>query len=376
MSKPIRILHVVGTMNRGGAETLIMELYRHIDRTKVQFDFLVYNYTDNAGEFDDEILSLGGKIYTAKKRLYKNPIAFYRELHSFFKSHSEYKIVHSHQFTTSGFIVSAAKSASNYITISHSHAIKCKTKFLRTICAVIGKYFVKKNSDYIFGCSQEAIKALIDTNPDNRTSFVLNNAIDFEKFNFSATARYDWRAKLNISYNDFTVGYVARFLPVKNHVFLIKIFTEILKQKPNSVLILVGDGPLRSECEKLTIQLGINDKVKFLGVRSDVNNIINVFDCFVMPSISEGLGIALVEAQANGLPCVMSKDVIPAEADIGAGLVTCVSLDESPQKWATECLNVGQRKASEEVKKAIIKSGYDINAVSSWLQDFYIKHWK
>lgn len=375
MSNPIRILHIIGTMNRGGAETLLLELYRNIDRTKVQFDFLVYNYTDVPGELDEEILSLGGKIYNAKSRFYKNPIGFCLELKAFFKKHKEYKIIHSHQFMTSGYIVFIAKKIAKRVTIAHSHAIKSCANFLRAISNFIGKLLVKGYSDYIFGCSRDAVKTLCGKLPDNESRMVLSNAINVDKFAFSSEKREFWRQKLEIDDSATVIGYVARFLPVKNHDFVVKTFAEFIKVKPDSILVLVGDGPLRTETEELAKQLGVYDKVKLLGVRPDVQDIVNAFDVFVMPSRYEGLGIVLIEAQANGLPCVISADVIPAEADTGAGLVTRVSLDESPEKWAEACLNAGPRKDSEEVKPAIINSGYDINSVANWLQNFYIEKW-
>lgn len=371
----IRILHIIGTMNRGGAETLLMELYRNIDRTKVQFDFLVYNYSDKPGAYDEEILKLGGKIYEAKKRFYRGPFAFYRELKHFFKEHPEYKIVHAHQYAMSGYMLRAAKKTSKAITIAHSHVAFHSTGFLRKLPEIFGKYLLKKYADFYFGCSEDALKGLSEFTSDNKKYFVVNNAVDIDKFAFSKENRKYWRNEFDIDDSTTVLGYVARFSHVKNHEFLINTFKEFLKIKSNSILVLVGDGALRAETEKLANQLGVYDKVRFLGVRPDVQDIVNAFDVFVMPSRYEGLGIVIIEAQANGLPCVISADVIPAEADAGAGLVTRVSLDESSKKWAEACLNAGPRKDSEEVKPAIINSGYDINSVANWLQNFYIEKW-
>lgn len=371
----IRILHIVGTMNRGGAETLLMELYRHIDRTKVQFDFLVYNYSGKPGAYDEEILSLGGKIYEAKKRFYKGPIAFYKELRLFFRAHPEYKIIHSHQYAMSGYMIAAAKKTTNPITIAHSHIAFPVTDFLRKCVDYVGKKLLSKHADFYFGCSKVAIVELSGESIDNKTRFVMSNAIDVPKFAFSDQLRTDWRKNLGADEDTLILGNVARYTYQKNHEHLVRIFSEILKVKDNSLLVLVGDGSLRYKTEEIAKQLGIYNKVRFLGVRSDVQDIVNAFDVFVMPSRYEGLGIVLIEAQANGLPCIMSADVIPAEADTGAGLVTRVSLDESPEKWAEACLNAGPRKDSEAVKPAIINSGYDINSVAKWLQNFYIENW-
>ena len=376
MSEPIRILHVVGTMNRGGTETLLMELYRHIDRTMIQFDFFVYNYSDKPGDYDAEILELGGKIFIAKKRFYKNPFAFYKELKFFLNEHKEYQIIHSHQFTTSGYILSAAKSSGKLITIAHSHAAKGRQDIVRKIADFIGCILIQKNADFVFGCSESAVKILNGSYSDGVHSFVLKNAVDADKFDFCSTKRENFRKEIGANDKTLVLGYVARFLPIKNHEFLIRVFAEIIKKKENSILVLAGDGSLRPQTEELAKELGVYEKVRFLGVRPDVQDIVNAFDVFVMPSKFEGLGIVLIEAQANGLPCVISADVIPTEADTGAGLVTRVPLDASPTVWADACLNAGERKSSEEVRPSIVSSGYDINAVSAWLQDYYIKHWK
>lgn len=374
--EPVRILHIIGTMNRGGAETLIMELYRHIDRTKVQFDFLIYNYGNKPGAFDEEIKFLGGKIFLAKRRFYRGPFAFYKELKEFFKEHPEYRIVHAHQYTTSGYMLSAAKNTSNPLTIAHSHIAFTITSFLRKCKGVVGKYLLKKYADFYIGCSEDAIVELSGKHSDNKTRFVMSNAIDVEKFAFNSELRKKWRTEFGVNDDTLILGNVARFTYQKNHEHIIRTFAKIVEKKDDSLLLLLGDGALRSDTEKLASELGISNKIKFMGVRSDVQDIVNSFDVFLMPSRYEGLGIVLIEAQANGLPCVMTADVIPPEADTGAGLVTRVPLDASPMVWADACLNAGDRKSSEEVRPSIVASGYDINAVSAWLQDFYIKHWK
>lgn len=374
--KPIRILHIVGAMNRGGTETLLMELYRHIDRTKVQFDFLLYNYSNKPGAYDDEIRELGGKIYNAKRRFYKGPISYCNELKHFFRLHPEYKIVHAHLYAMSGYMLWNAKKTNNPITIAHSHIAFPISDFLRKCTNCIGKKLLHKYADFYLGCSEDAVVELSGKYADNKTRFVMSNAINVAKFAFSADLRADWRKTLGADKNTLVLGNVARFEHQKNHEYLIRLFDDVVKKNDNSILVLVGDGSLRSQTEELAKELGVYEKVRFLGVRPDVQDIVNAFDVFVMPSRYEGLGIVLIEAQANGLPCVMSADVIPAEADTGAGLVTRVSLEKSPAVWADACLNAGKRKTSDEVGPAIVDAGFDINMVSAWLQDFYLKQWK
>ncbi len=375
MKKPIRVLHIIGAMNRGGAETFLMELYRHIDRTKVQFDYLVYNYSNKPGVFDEEIKSLGGKIYNAKCKFYRNPISYCRELKMFFKEHPEYKIVHSHQNVMSGYSLSVAKKTTNPLTIAHSHTTSFATDFFHKVVKCIGRRLLRKNADVYFGCSKDAVFEISKRQPDNEKMFVINNAINIQKFSFNAKERHIWRENLCCNDDTFVMGNVARFTNEKNHKHLIYLFSDVISKKDDSLLVLVGDGPMREEIEELTKKIGIYEKVKFLGVRSDVQNIINSFDAFVMPSLHEGLGIVFIEAQANGLPCIMSADVIPEEADIGLDLVERVSLDESTEVWADACLNVQRRKSIEEITPVIIAAGYDIKTVSAWIQNFYIKHW-
>lgn len=375
--EPIRILHVVGTMNRGGTETLIMELYRHIDRSKVQFDFLIYNYSDKPGAFDEEILSLGGKIYNAKRRFYKGPIAFCKELKTFFKMHPEYSVIHAHQYAASGYILAMAKKAlPTCVTIAHSHIAFVKTDFLRNLADSIGKKLLKKYADYAFGCSEDALYELFGKRSNQTNCFVINNAINPGKFKFDVQKRGYWREQFGAGANTLIIGNVARFTYQKNHEKIIETFHAVSKKNTDSLLVLIGEGSRQEQMRQMVKEFGIEEKVLFMGVRDDVQDIINAFDVFLMPSRYEGLGIVLVEAQANGLPCVMSADVIPAEADVGTGLVTRVSLEKNAQIWAKRCMESPGRLASEKAQQAVADAGYDIHKTAAWIQDFYLKKWK
>ena len=375
--EPIRILHIVGAMNRGGAETLIMELYRHIDTSKVQFDFLVYNYSNRQAAFDEEILNRGGKLFFAKKKFYRGPVAFCIELYRFFKQHPEYKIVHIHQYAPSGYMAAMAKKANrNSVTIMHSHSIHTNTAFLRRISEKISKKLLKNNADFIFGCSKDAIELRFLQSPDNQRFFVVNNAIDVKKYAFDKTKRTQWRKTFGAHKDTLVIGNVARFTDEKNHRFIVEIFDRLNKSHYDSRLVFVGDGEKRQEVEQLVREKGYSDRVYFLGVRDDVNQILNAFDVFILPSQFEGLGIVLIEAQANGLPCVISKDVIPQEADVGANLVTRVGLEETADVWAQACAGVqAGRCDSQLAQKAVIDAGYETSSVSNWLENFYLEHW-
>lgn len=376
MDEPIRILHMSGTMNRGGAETLIMELYRHIDRSKIQFDFMIYNYSGKCGAYDEEIKSMGGRIYEMRCRLYQNPFAYWREAKGFFDSHPEYRFIHAHQFAKSGYILSAAKkSDENRITIAHSHLAFPHTDFLRWCADCFGKELLKKYTDYYFGCSEDALVALSGHKSNGKNIILLKNAIDSEKFRFSDVYRKKWRDFLGTGRNTLVVGNVARFTYQKNHKHLLLTFKEIVDIRQDSILVLIGIGKEQDHIRHLADSLNLSEKVYFLGSRDDVHEIINAFDVFMLPSRFEGLGIVLIEAQANGLPCVISDHVIPEEADVGAGIVQRLSLRKKPAEWALACMNAPNRIDCEIAQNVVNVSGYGIGPVAKWLQDFYLNKW-
>ena len=373
--EPIRILHISGAMNRGGQETLIMELYRHINRSRVQFDFLLYNYSGKPGAFDDEIVALGGKIFNAKQRFYRNPIAFYAELKTFFREHPEYRIVHAHQFATSGYMLAAAKEETGATTVAHSHVAFVKTGMLRGIADSVGKRLLSSNADYCFGCSDDALAELMGVHSDGKRFLVMKNAIEPSKFQFEQASRLKWRERFGAAADTLVVGNVARFTRPKNHEQILVAFSVVQRKYANSMLVLVGVGPLEDQIKALAKELGIDSKIRFMGSRDDVNEIVNAFDVFLMPSRYEGLGIVLIEAQANGLPCVISADVIPEEADVRAGLVTRIGLDKPASVWADAVMSVaGKRLQPELAQEAVKKAGYDVNEVAAELQEFYLSH--
>ena len=377
MEGPLRILHINGAMNRGGTETLIMELYRHMDRSKVQFDFIIYNYSDKPGAFDEEILSLGGRIYNAKRRFYRGPLAYCAELKRFFAEHPEYRIAHSHLYKTSGYILTMAKKYGCCVTIAHSHIANVQTpasiaNFLRKCANGVGKKLIDRNADIFFGCSENALTDLSGGEPDGINRFIIKNAIDIQKFAYRDELRKAWREKLGAGEETVIIGNVASFTYQKNHEHILRTFKQVSNRYEDSLLVLIGVGGLEKETEDLAEELGIGDKTLFMGSRGDVNEIINAFDVFLMPSRYEGLGIVLIEAQANGLPCVISADVIPQEADVEAGLVTRLPLDVPISDWADACLNARGRLEPENAKQAVKAAGYDIEKTAAWLQEFYI----
>lgn len=361
----IRILHVVTYMGRGGLETMIMNYYRHIDRSKVQFDFLVHR--DFKADYDDEIIKLGGKIHRIP-RLIPWSHGYRKSLNNFFRTHPEYKIVHVHQDCLSAIILKAAKKYNVPVRIAHSHSSN-QDKNLKLLIKLYYRRKIKKFSTDLFACGKEAGDWMFI----GEKYQIIHNAIDSNLYTYNEEKCKKVRRELDIPNDVFVIGHVGRFNTVKNHSFLLDIFSALKKYKKDSILVLVGDGELREKIEKKATELGIKDSIIFTGVRSDVADIMQAMDCFVFPSLYEGLPVTLIEAQAAGLHCVVSEKV-SVECN-KTGLVERVSLDEPKEIWAECILNkigLNRQNATEMIKKA----GYDININVQQLQNYYLTKWK
>lgn len=362
----IRILHVVTYMGRGGLETMIMNYYRSIDRSRVQFDFLVHR--DFEADYDKEIQELGGKIYRLPPL---NPFGkeYLSKLNAFFKEHNEYKIVHSHLDCMSAIPLKYAKLNGVPIRIAHSHSSN-QTKDLKYPLKLYYKTKISKQANKLFACSEKAGIWMFGKNADFK---VLNNAIDTEKYLFNIDTAQKIRNEFKIKKDTLVIGHVGRFENPKNHSFIIDIFAETLKKNSNSVLLLVGEGSLRKNIEEKVRSLDISDKVIFAGLRSDVNEILQAMDIFLFPSLYEGLPVSIVEAQAAGLPCLIS-DKVPIECK-KTDLVYQMNLSDSSNKWAKkieELSKLNRRNTHREIKK----SGFDIKANAEKLEKFYLDAYK
>lgn len=356
----IRVLQVVTYMGRGGLETMLMNYYRNIDRNKVQFDFLTHR--DERWDYDDEIESLGGKIYHLPKL---NPFSknYLNALDKFFKEHKEYQIVHCHQDCLSGVVLKVAKKNGVKFTIAHSHSTS-QDKNLRYILKILEKKKIPKYADKLFACGKESGEWMFN----NNNFEVLNNAIDTDLYIYDKEKSYSMRKKLGIE-NKFVIGNVGRLYYPKNHQFIIEIFNEVQKIEKESVLLLVGEGSLRESIEKRIDELGLNDNVILTGIRSDVNDLMQAMDVFLLPSLYEGLPVTMVEAQASGLKCIIS-DRVPIECKL-TNNVEQIKLEESPQKWAREILKY-QKYERQNTKEEIVKANFDIKANAKYLQEFYL----
>lgn len=361
----VRILHVVTYMGRGGLETMLMNYYRHIDRSKVQFDFLVHR--EFRADYDDEIESLGGKIYRLP-RLVPWSYHYRKALDAFFEAHPMYRIVHVHQDCLSSVILRAAKKQGVPVRIAHSHN-SSQDKNLKYLIKLFYRNRIPQFATQLFACSQSAGDWMFRGAPYR----ILNNAIDSKLYALSPVKRSLVRTALGISPEAFVLGHVGRFCPQKNHTFLLDVFSQIKSRNQDAVLLLVGDGPLRAESEERAAALGIADSVIFTGVRDDVPDLMQAMDCFVFPSLYEGLGIVAIEAQAAGLPCVVSTG-IPEECD-KTGLLDRIALDAGAAAWADQIL-CKKDTIRELTSHRILDAGYDIVSNARWLQNYYLEQWK
>lgn len=360
-SKPVRILHIVTYMGRGGLETMLMNYYRHIDKSRVQFDFLVHR--DFEADYDGEILDLGGKIYRISRL---NPFSFkyHKELNDFFKNHPEYQIIHVHQDCMSSIALKIAMKNKVPIRIAHSHNANQD----KNIKYLIKRFYMRSIPRYataLFACGEDAGNWMFE----GKSFRILNNAIDSNLFKFNTDIRDEVRNDLNLN-NKFVVGHVGRFDLQKNHSFLIDIFYEIQKIRTDSILLLIGSGNGELTIKEKVKKLNIEDKIIFMGVRNDVNKLMQAMDIFVFPSLYEGLPVTLIEAQASGLPIIKS-DNVPDQCTITNNVHT-LSLEESPIIWAKKifevCINFERKNISSE----IISAGYDISSNAKWLENYYL----
>lgn len=307
MTEQIRVAQVVGKMVGGGVEAVVMNYYRHIDRSKVQFDFLVD--ADSTLVPREEIESLGGRIFEIPP--YQHVFEYQRELQRLFKQEG-WKIVHSHINALSVFPLRAAKKAGVPVRIAHSHSTSGKGEYAKNALKSVLKTQSNRYPTHRFACSKFAGEWLFGKAAHFE---VVYNAIDLDRFRFNVEARAEARADLGLVGNQFAIGHVGRFTAQKNHAFLIDVFTEVAKRRDDAVLLLVGTGEAEASVKALVDERGLTDRVKFLGQRSDVNRLYQAFDAFVLPSLYEGLGLVGVEAQVSGLPCLLS-DAITREVDV------------------------------------------------------------
>lgn len=367
----IRVLHSVNSMNRGGLESFIMNIYRHIDREKVQFDFLVH--TDEKCDFDDEIQALGGKIFSIPSRN-KSLLENRKALNTFFKTH-KYKVLHHHSSSLSYIEpLIIAKKNNVPVRIIHGHSTKEGGSFIHNFIHKWHQLFIKHYATHFFACSDLATKWMYGEKNKRVENFkvkIINNGISTRDFSFNEITRNKIRNKLNIK-DKFVIGHVGRFSYPKNHFFLLEVFKKISEVDSSSILLLVGDGELRQKIEEKISELKLNNKVILTGKRSDISVLLQAMDIFIFPSKFEGLPVTLVEAQSVGLPCLVSSNVTK-EVKITENIYF-IDLLSPISTWVNKTMEIKDKFIRTNKSNIVKNAGYDIESVSKYLQNIYISN--
>lgn len=359
MDKPIRVAQVIGMACNGGVEAVIMNYYKYIDKSKVQFDFLVESESKIINK--EEIEKMGGRIIIIPS--YKNVFKYMKELKKIFKE-NKYDIVHSNMNTLSIFSLRAAKKAGVKVRIAHSHSTSNKKEWKRNILKNILRPFSKVYATHYFACGELAGRYLFGNRTFNKGKVtIVNNAIETERFKFNEEVRKEVRKELNVE-DKFVIGHIGRFMTQKNHTFLIDIFNDVSKEREDAVLLLVGEGPLKEEIEQKVKELDLEQKVIFLGVRQDCDKLYQAMDVFVLPSLYEGLPVVGVEAQCSGVKCLFS-DKVTKEVSYSS-TTDFIKLDI--EKWKNKILNLDMSD-----RKIVTNDAFDIEKSSENLVDKYSK---
>ena len=364
MSEPLRVLQILTNLDRGGMETMTMNFYRCMDRSLVQFDFLLHR--EKEGDYEAEARSLGARVYRVPRQ---NPLSpgYWRALDSFFAQHP-YKVVHAQLDCMSAEPLAAAARHSVAVRVAHSHSSR-QDRDLKYPLKMACKRRIAREATDLFACGEVAGRWMFGGEPFR----VVRNAVDVAAHAYDPIRRKSARTALGVDPGVPVVGHVGRFAPAKNQSFLLDAFAALLRERPGAVLLLAGDGELRAAAEEKAASLGAAGSVRFLGLRSDVSDLMQAMDAFCMPSLYEGLPLVLVEAQAAGLPCLIS-DSIPADCDFKGGSVSRAPLSAGAQEWASrlDALLSGPRDRSLGAA-AVRAAGFDLDSEAAWLQGFYLE---
>lgn len=364
-SKPLKILQILPALNYcGGMENYVMNYYRHIDKTKIQFDFITH--TDLEASYEEEINSFGGKVYKFPVFSIKKLKVILQMIEEFFKIHGEeYAAIHCHMANAAYFYFNIAKKFGIRNRILHSHQPAAADSLSHKIRNYPLLYLGNKLATHRIACTDLAGRFLFG---HNRYT-VIRNAIDIRKFDFNADVRKRMREEYQLT-EKTVIGHIGRFCPVKNQLFLIDIFREIHLQDLNTVLVLIGAGADKEAiCSKLH-KLNLWDSTILIDPTSDVDQWYQAFDYFVFPSLYEGLGIVLVEAQCAGLPVFVSKENIPPDVKMSDHL-EFISIKEPAAVWCKRILAKQMRRSSGI--QAVRQGGYDITTEAFKLEKYYLE---
>lgn len=359
-----KVLQILPDFGYGGIESFILSYYKYIDKNEILFDFMCFG---KKYDFHEKIQSRGSHIYYMQSLSEVNVMKYCFNIYKVIKN-GGYTVIHSNMNYLNGIILIIARICKIKIRISHAHSTNFLNKKVKYFLPMLRKLIVI-NSNKLLACSEEAGKFLYK---DDKFS-ILPNAIELKEFKKRELQNdlSKLSESLNIPKNSTVLGNVARFSPEKNHIFFVNLVKQLIKKDPNIVLVLVGDGPLKSEIEEVFIQENLMNYVRFTGLRNDVPILMHLFDIFLLPSIFEGLGIVAIEAQAAGTPCILS-DTITTEVDMHLGIVEFSALN-NVDDWVNAILNRPKSLGDnfELIKNALDKNGYDINNSVHLLIEIY-----
>lgn len=364
--KPKRILQVVGVMNRAGTETMLMNIYRNLDHTKIQFDFI--SFSTEQAHYDKEIIELGGRIFRVTKS------SSVKELYQIINESGPYEAVHSHTLFHCGIANLAALLAGVKIRIAHAHTtLDDNKRFIRKAYIYIMRHLIHGVSTNLLACSKEAGKYLYGEKGLRKKKYsYFPNIVDYSPFIVDLQNDVQkFKQKEGLT-NKLVIGHIGRFIEAKNHHFLLKVLKHMLINNPNVRLLLVGDGDLRKMIEEEAKKQDVYEHIRFVGVREDIPVLLQSMDAFVFPSLHEGLGLVLLEAQASGLPCFVS-DAIQSEADLRLGLFNKLALNDSPESWANQILKLAKYKENnkEKIVQSFMENGFKVESGIEKLINLY-----
>lgn len=361
----MRVLEVIGSLNRGGAETLLVNIFENINKDNSEFDFLVYE--NKEFDYSKKIKELGGNIIYIESPTSIGMFNFINKLRKLIEK-NKYDIVHAHTLFNCGPVMLSAFLAGVKKRLSHSHNTKIldeKISIKKRIYFFISKILINIFSSKCLACGKSAGNFLFYK---FRRFTIIKNGINLDKYKYNEKINKKLRIKYNISENSIIIGNIGRLNHQKNQNFLIDIFYEFHKNNKNSYLFIVGEGELRRELTNKVNNLKLKNNVIFTGNVSNANEYYSMFNLFLFPSIFEGLPYTLIEAQENGLP-ILSSDKVSNEVNI-TKKIEFLSLNKSAKKWADECVKLlkNQRKNND---KYIIENGYSIKNTTNLIEDIY-----
>ena len=369
MSKS-KILHITGAMNVGGTETMLINLYRKVNK-EITFDFI--SYSDKKAYYDKEIGKLGGTVIRLKAPSEVGFIGSIKDISNVIKESGPYNAVHTHMLFNCGIAMIAAYLSGVKIRVSHAHTTAdSSTSLIRKVYISAMRLLIKVFSTDFLACSDGAGKYLFGNSIVNSKRYkMLPNYIDYEKFiNFNDKNKI--RSEVGIKEDDIVFGLIGRFITAKNHTFLIDVANEMIQKNNKVKLMLVGTGDFEEEIKEKVKKLGIASNVYFLGIRDDIPAVLSSMNLFILPSISEGLGLVLLESQASKLPCLVSEAIQP-EVDLGVNLVNKINLSCGKEQWAKKAFDILEKNNAQDINiaRAVKEKKYDLNSILDNLKVVY-----